>query len=153
MPQLNKQPKSEKKPASQKKIKYYEAVGRRKTATARVRLYLLAKKDKGEIIVNDKPIEEYFPGELCKNIYIEPFRTTNTINRFKTKIKISGSGKNAQLKAAIHGISRALVKVDKEKFHSILRKKGFLTRDARAKERRKPGLAQKARKKKQSPKR
>lgn len=153
MPQLNKQPKSEKKSASQKKIKYYEAVGRRKTATARVRLYLLGKKDKREIIVNDKPIEEYFPGKIAKTIYIEPFRTTNTLNRFKTKIKVSGSGKKAQLEAVIHGLSRALVRFDEEKFRQILRKKGFLTRDARAKERRKPGLAQKARKRKQSPKR
>ena len=108
---------------------------------------------KGQIIVNDRPIENYFPGEASKKNYFEPLRTTNTIGRFAITIKVSGGGLNGQLAAVIHGLSRALIQVDPEKFRSILKKKGFLTRDPRAKQRRKAGFAGKARKKKQSPKR
>lgn len=141
---------------------YYEAVGRRKEATARVRLYVV-KDDpvavngqtigKGEIFVNSRSVESYFPGEVYKKMYIEPFRTTNTLNRFATSVKVEGGGLPGQLGAVIHGIARALVKVDSERFRPILKKRGFLTRDPRVKERRKAGLAHKARAKKQSPKR
>jgi small subunit ribosomal protein S9 len=108
---------------------------------------------KGEILVNNRPIESYFPGEIYKKLYLEPFRTTNTIGRFAVSAKISGGGLSGQLGAFIHGVSRALVKVDEEKLRPILKKRGFLTRDSRIKERRKAGFAQKARAKKQSPKR
>lgn len=145
-----------------KKISFYQAVGRRKEASARVRLYPVVLGDitighfkikKGEIFVNGKPVEEYFPGEVAKVAYIGPFRITNTIGRFTVSAKIEGSGKSGQLEAFIHGAARALEKVDREKFRPILKKRGFLTRDPRAKERRKAGYAQKARAKKQSPKR
>lgn len=142
---------------------YYHAVGRRKEATAQVRLYILAGDssvevngqtyEKGQIIVNGREIQVYFPGEVFKKLYLEPFRTTNTLDRFITSIKVTGGGLAGQLDAVIHGIARALEKIDKEKNRPILKKKGFLTRDPRAKERRKAGFAQKARKKKQSPKR
>lgn len=142
---------------------YYQAVGRRKEASARVRLYVVANEEslildnktyaKGQIIVNDRPIEEYFSGEVAKKSYIEPLRTTNNLNRFVITIKIIGGGLNGQLGAVIHGLSRALEKVDKEKYRPILKKRGFMTRDPRAKQRRKAGFAGKARKKKQSPKR
>lgn len=142
---------------------YYYAVGRRKEASARVRLYILANLphitvngknyEKGQIIVNDKPIESYFPGEIAKRQYQEAFRTTNTLNRFVTTVKVEGGGLSGQLVAVIHGISRALVKVDPEKNRSILKKRDFLTRDPRKKQRRKAGFAGKSRKKKQSPKR
>jgi len=144
------------------KPSFYQAVGRRKEATARVRLYVgedeeievLGKKiKKGEIIVNNRPIESYFPGETYKKLYLEPFRMTNTLNRFVTSIKVQGGGLVGQLGAVIHGVSRVLNKIDKEKFRPVLKKRGFLTRDPRAKERRKAGYAQKARAKKQSPKR
>lgn len=156
-----KNPKNPKHP-KQKKPEFYQAVGRRKEATARVRLYPIVVGDiaigelkikKGGMVVNGKPIEEYFPGEMAKAAYTEPFRTTNSIGRFTVSAKIQGSGKNGQLGAFIHGVSRALEKVDHDKFRPILKKKGFLIRDARAKERRKAGLAQSARAKKQSPKR
>lgn len=141
---------------------YYEAVGRRKEATARVRLYVIkegvapvndSSLVKGGIMINGRPAEHYFPGEVFKKMYLEPFRTTNTLNRFSTSIKVEGGGLAGQLGAAIHGVSRALVKVDPEKFQPILKKRGFLTRNPRAKQRRKAGYAGKARARKQSPKR
>lgn len=145
-------------------IQYYEAVGRRKTATARVRLYPLSDTKKeikfweyrlepGVILVNGKPAVKYFPGEVNKKKYIEPFRTTNTLNKFAATVSVSGSGITGQLGAMIHGIARAIEKVDKEKYRPILKKREFLTRDSRMKERRKAGYAHSARAKKQSPKR
>ncbi len=152
----------EKKTKTAAKNSYYEAVGRRKESSARVRLYVVAEEalslngselKKGSIIINAKPIEAYFTGEVLKRMYLEPFRTTNTLNRFAVSAKIYGGGAAGQLGAFIHGVSRALVKVDAERFKPILRKRGFLTRDPRAKERRKAGYAGKARARKQSPKR
>ncbi|EKD87555.1 MAG: hypothetical protein ACD_36C00025G0004 [uncultured bacterium] len=138
---------------SDKKPTYYEAVGRRKTSSARVRLHVESDEAKGTMTVNNRPAEKYFPGEVFKRIYLEPFRTTNTIGRFSVTVKVEGGGLSGQLGAVSHGISRALVKVDQEKFQPILRKRGLMTRDPRAKERRKAGFAGKARAKKQSPKR
>lgn len=136
------------------KTSYYEAVGRRKEAVARVRLGVASDTiPKGAIIINGKPQESYFPGETFTKMCQEPFRTTNTIGRFATSVKVTGGGLAGQLGAVIHGISRALVKVDAEKFKPILKKRGFLTRDPRAKQRRKAGFAGKARARKQSPKR
>lgn len=141
---------------------FYYAVGRRKTSSARVRLYGVADTEvkvgnltvkKGEIYVNNRPIEQYFRGEAFAKIYLEPFRTTNTMGRFAGTIRVVGGGASGQLAAVIHGISRALAKVDPEKFPTILRKRGFMTRDPREKQRRKAGFAGKARARKQSPKR
>lgn len=143
-------------------LQYYEAVGRRKTATARVRLYVVKDApvtiksvtvDKGELVINGRPAEKYFPGEIFKKIYQEPFRTTNTMNRFAVSVHTAGGGLSSQLGAVIHGISRALEKVDHDKYRPILKKRGFMTRDPRAKQRRKAGFAGKARARKQSPKR
>lgn len=141
---------------------FYEAVGRRRVATARVRLYVVNAQsivvggvniEKGGIIINGRTAEAYFPGEVNKKMFQEPFRTTNTLNRFAVSVKVVGGGLSGQLGAVIHGISRALEKVDKEKFRPILKKRGFMKRDPRAKERRKAGYAHKARARKQSPKR
>lgn len=129
---------------------YIYALGRRKEATARVRLY---KEKKGEIEVNGVRIEEYFPGELNKSRYLEPLRTCNLIGKNKITIKVSGSGKQGQLEAIIHGISRCLIKLDEEKYKPILGKRSFLTRDPRAKQRRQAGMGGKARRKRQSPRR
>lgn len=143
-------------------VAYYEAVGRRKVASARVRLYVVKDGpvtidgiavDKGNMIVNGKPAESYFVGEVLKKFYMEPFRTTNTMSRFAVSVRVKGGGISGQLQAVIHGMSRALEKVDKEKFRPILKKRGFMTRDPRAKQRRKAGFAGKSRAKKQSPKR
>ncbi len=131
---------------------YVYAVGRRKTSVAVVKL-LKAKQTDQPITVNGKPIEEYFPGESAKNIWQEPFRTTNTFNVYTAGVTIRGGGKSGQLGAFVHAVSRALTKSNSEKFRPILKKRHLLTRDPRMKERRKPGLAHKARAKKQSPKR
>lgn len=132
-----------------KKRSYIYATGGRKSASVRVRLF----KGKGDIIVNDKPIGEYFPGELAKISYMKPFQVTDTLGKYYATIKVRGSGKNGQLDAVIHGLARALDKGNKQLYHSALKKHKLLTRDARVKERRKVGQMGKARKKKQSPKR
>lgn len=143
-------------------ISYYEAIGRRKVSNARVRLYVVNDSsitlhgmtlEKGTMMVNGRTIENYFPGEVLKKMYQEPFRTTNTLNRFAVTVKTTGGGLYGQLGAFIHGVSRALEKVDKEKFRPILKKRGFMKRDPRAKQRRKAGFAGKARAKRNSPKR
>jgi len=141
---------------------YYEAVGRRKSATARVRLYVTKQESmtiggkevtKGNFLINGRLSTEYFPSEIMKKMFMEPFRTTNTMNRFIVSVKIVGGGPHGQLEAFIHSASRALVKVDTEKFRPILKKRGFLTRDSRIRQRRQPNTGGKARRQKQSPKR
>ncbi len=142
------------------KKEYIFAVGRRRAAIARVRLYAKAESvawadqtvKLGEIFVNGKKIEEYFSGDVTKVKYLKPFEITNTLNKFITTIVVEGGGKNGQLDAAVLGISRALSTHDKE-FRPKLKVKGLLTRDSRARERRKVGTGGKARRTKQSPKR
>lgn len=133
-----------------KKPSFIHAVGRRRRANARVRLY---PNTRGEITVNGKPIEQYFPGEFMKKIYLEPLRIANVIGKYLITIKVAGSGKIGQLGAVVHGLSRVLVKLDPEKYRLILKKRGFLTRDPRKKERRKVGMGGKSRRKRQSPRR
>lgn len=138
-----------KKPKRGRKKSYTYAIGRRKEATARVRLF----KGKGDLLVNNQPVEKYFPGEVNKIIYLKPFQVTDTAGKYYATVKVEGSGKNGQLGAVAHGLARALDKENPEAYHSPLKKASLLTRDPRMKERRKAGLAQKARAKKQSPKR
>ncbi len=138
---------------------FWQAMGRRKTATARARLYTGVtdvmvgdkKLEKGDVYVNSLPIDTYFNDPFAKEQYTELYRTTNTMGRFITTVKTEGSGKSGQLGATTLAIARALVEVD-PKFRATLRKKGYMTRDPRAKERKKPGLMG-ARKQKSSPKR
>lgn len=134
---------------AKKKASYVSAVGRRKEAVARVRVY----EGKGETVVNDKPIKEYFSGLAAKTHYELPFKLTETAGKYWASIKVVGSGKNSQLTAAVHGISRAFSALNKDKFRAPLKRAGLLTRDARVRERRKVGTGGKARRKKQSPKR
>ena len=126
----------------------FRAVGRRKTAVARARVF----NGEGMIVVNDKPITEYFSGPVARLRYEKPFEVTNTRGKLSASVKVVGSGKTGQLDALVQGISRALALMS-EDYHGKLRNAGLLTRDSRAKERRKYGLAGKARKRKQSPKR
>lgn len=128
--------------------KYSKAHGRRKEAVARVRLF----KGKGEISINGIPSNVYFPSEVEKIKIQKPFVITKTEMAYSATIKVNGSGKNGQLEAVVHGIARALI-LENPQFRPSLKKAGLLTRDPRVKERRKYGLAQKARKGKQSPKR
>lgn len=117
-------------------MEYYEAVGRRKMATARVRLF---SGGDGSIIVNDRPLEEYFSRQKDIVHLKEPLQATATENRFNVSIKVNGGGMTGQSGAIRLGVARALLKVDPD-LRPILRKGGFLTRDARVKERKKPGL-------------
>ena len=117
-------------------MEYYEAVGRRKRATARVRMF---PGGDGSIVVNEKPLEEYFVRESDVVALTEPLRATATENHFNISVRVKGGGMTGQSDAVRMGVARALLKADPE-LRPILRKGGFLTRDARAKERKKPGL-------------
>ncbi|OGD79142.1 30S ribosomal protein S9 [Candidatus Collierbacteria bacterium RIFOXYB1_FULL_49_13] len=130
-------------------MSFIAASGRRKTAVARVRLF----EGKDEIIVNGKPISQYWPGELNKTAYEEPFKTTNTLNKYTATVKVAGSGTNSQMGAFLTAISKAISTLNVEQFRPTLKKRGFLTRDPRMKETRKIGAAHGARAKRQSPKR
>lgn len=127
---------------------YTQAVGRRKTSAARVRLY----EGAGDSMVNDKPAKEYFPGLMNEAFYMEPFKTTTTVSKFYFTAKVVGGGIYSQVAAVSHGLARALVKKNHD-FKDALKKRGLLTRDPRMKERRKAGLAHAARARKSSPKR
>jgi len=131
------------------KQKYISAVGRRREAVARVRLY----KGKGETVVNNQPIEKYFPGKVMQISYQMPFELTGTVGKYYATVLVSGGGKSGQLQAVVYGLSRALALENKEKFRPILKKANLLSFDARVRERRKVGMGGKARRKKQSPKR
>jgi small subunit ribosomal protein S9 len=111
------------------------ALGRRKAAVARV--YLTAGK--GNITINDRPIEEYFKEEALRYIVNQPFVATSTEGRFDVNINLVGGGIKGQAEAVRLGISRALCEIDKEAYRPTLKDAGFLTRDAREVERKKPG--------------
>jgi|SRR3989344_601222 len=128
---------------------YTVAVGRRKEAVARVRII----KGVAPLTVNGKPIHEYFKGEVFQKLYQKPFDVTKLTGKYTGSILVEGGGSMSQLGAVVHGLSRALALVEDKEYRGALKKEGFLTRDARVKERRKYGNAQKARAKKQSPKR
>ncbi len=126
---------------------YIEGIGRRKTAVARVRLYA----GTGEFVVNDKPYNQYFTRPMDLALVQGPLNVAGAREKFTISVKVLGGGPTGQADAVRHGLARALVKSD-ESLHSMLRKSGFMTRDARVKERKKPGL-KRARKAKQYTKR
>ena len=111
------------------------ALGRRKAAVARV--YLTAGK--GNITINDRPLENYFPAETLRYVANQPFEVTGTAGQFDIKVTICGGDTKGQAEAIRLGISRALCEVDKEAYRPALKAAGFLTRDAREVERKKPG--------------
>jgi len=133
---VKKQKKEKGKEKEKETEKYYEAVGRRKTAVARVRVKLNTKKR--EITVNGKNFTDYFKEKEQQDILTSPFVKTGVLG-FMTSIKISGGGLRAQAHASRHSLSRALILAHPE-FKPILKTLGFLTRDPRMKERKKPGL-------------
>ncbi len=114
---------------------YIEAVGRRKTSTARVRLY----PGTGEIVVNEKPMNVYFGRDLDRMILMQPLDTTGTAAAYNISVHVSGGGDSGQAAAVRLGIARALAAGDGN-LRPALKSAGFLTRDARAKERKKAGL-------------
>jgi small subunit ribosomal protein S9 len=114
---------------------YFQGTGRRKTAIARVRLV----PGEGTVVVNGKPLDEYFGRDGLVERATAAFGVTNTVRRFNAMIKVEGGGVTGQVGAIAHGIARALLQVDTEN-RKLLRAAGLLTRDPRAKERKKPGL-------------
>ena len=135
--------------AKLKKIDYTYGVGRRKGASARIRLY----HGKGENTVNVMAATKYFEGEVAKLAMAKPFGATETSDKYYFSGKVSGGGKESQLSAVILGVARALVKLSTEKNRKPLKKLGLLTRDSRVRQRRMVGMGGKSRRKKQSPKR
>jgi small subunit ribosomal protein S9 len=115
--------------------RYFYGTGRRKTAVARVRLY----PGTGEIVVNDKPMDEYFVREVDRIQIREPLSASGMLEQFNVMAKVQGGGISGQAGAVRHGIARALLEADPD-LRPALRKSGFLTRDPRQKERKKPGL-------------
>ena len=138
---------------------YVSAVGRRREAVARVRLYPGNAKiegmnvSKGDINVNGKTVQEYFRFKAFAPIYNKFLLDVGVSGKYIFTSRVTGGGLEGQMDALILGMARALDKMDKETMHDVLRKKGYLTRDPRTRERRKVGNAGKARRKKSSPKR
>ena len=132
---------------STNKVNYY-GTGRRKDAVARVRLV----PGTGKITINDKDIDDYFGLDTLKLIVRQPLEATETAGKFDVIAKAEGGGISGQAGAIRHGIARALVVADEEAYKATLKTEGFLTRDSRMKERKKPGL-KKARKASQFSKR
>jgi small subunit ribosomal protein S9 len=127
--------------------KYNYGTGRRKSSVARV----FMKSGKGNIIINDKPADEYFSRETSRMILRQPFALTENIESFDIKVNVIGGGESGQAGAVRHGITRALIDFDAS-LKSDLSKAGFVTRDAREVERKKVGF-RKARRRKQFSKR
>lgn len=115
---------------------YYEGLGRRKTSTARVRLHA---DGSGQILVNGKPYREYFGRPVDWRNVMLPLQATQTEGRFDVTVLVEGGGVTGQAEAIQMGVARALLEVNPD-YRPVLRKGGMLTRDARMKERKKPGL-------------
>lgn len=140
---------------------YIFAVGRRREAVARVRMFTSQAKvkafgkeyKKGDIAVNGQDVYEYFRFKYHKPKIQKLLLDTGIEGKFTFTVKVEGGGESGQIDAMIHGIARALDKLDTEKYRPQLKPEGYLTRDPRVRERRKVGTGGKARRKKQSPKR
>ena len=116
-------------------MKQKNALGRRKSAVARVYL----AEGKGYITINGRTVEDYFAEESLRYIVNQPFAVTKTVGQFDVKINVVGGGTKGQAEAIRLGISRALSELDREAYRAALKAEGFLTRDAREVERKKPG--------------
>lgn len=125
----------------------YQAVGRRKTSTARA----ILNQGKGMFFVNGKPVDEYFDVETLRKLAKSPFVITETEGKYDVQIRVNGGGKAGQAGAIRHAVSRALLEVEPD-LRASLKQAGFLTRDSRMKERKKYGF-KKARKSTQFSKR
>jgi len=111
------------------------ALGRRKSAVARV----YVNSGKGNITINDRTLENYFPDESLQYIVKQALELTNTLSQFDIKVNLDGGGTKGQAEALRLGIARALCKIDAEAYRSTLKSNGLLTRDPREVERKKPG--------------
>ena len=119
-----------------KAVRYFEAIGRRKTAVARVRFHTQRQQ---EILVNDKPLDKYFSTLELQQIVKESLSKADCPDKFRVQVKVKGGGLHAQAEAIRHGIARGLIKFSPA-FRKTLKKAGFLTRDSRMRERKKFGL-------------
>jgi small subunit ribosomal protein S9 len=128
-------------------VTYNYGTGRRKSAVARV----FIKLGKGNFMVNDKPVDEFFSRETGRMVVRQPLTLTETLTKFDIMVNVSGGGESGQAGAVRHGITRALIDYD-ETLRPVLRSAGLVTRDAREVERKKVGL-RKARRRKQFSKR
>ena len=117
------------------KSTYFYGTGRRKTAVAQVRLLV----GNGAIIINGVPYEELYPRLEHRQTIVRPLLVTDSVSKYNAVVKVAGGGVSGQSGAISHGIARALVRAD-ESLKPILRQNGLLTRDSRAKERKKAGL-------------
>jgi len=124
------------KEGSKNPDRYFEAVGRRKTAVARVRLFTKGEK---EFLVNDKPYQQYFSNIEDQEKCVAAMKRMKCLDKFRVLVKVKGGGHTAQAEAIRHGTARALVNFN-QNFRKRLRKVGFLTRDPRMRERKKFGL-------------
>lgn len=132
---------AEEKQAEAKSKRYYQGIGRRKTAVAQVRLFTVKpfEEELGKITVNDKPYKEYFPRIDHQQAVEAALRKIKSLNRFEVFAKVGGGGITAQAEAIRHGIARALVDFNLD-FRKKLKRSSYLRRDPRMKERRKFGL-------------
>ena len=128
-------------------VSYNYGTGRRKSAVARV----FIKAGKGDIVVNDKPVDVFFSRETGRMVVRQPLNLTDTLNKFDIMVNVTGGGESGQAGAVRHGITRALIDYDAT-FKIVLKQAGLVTRDAREVERKKVGL-RKARRRKQFSKR
>jgi small subunit ribosomal protein S9 len=133
--------KTEKSEKMENKIseKYFYAVGRRKTSVAQVRLFENDKATEADMIINGKMLKDYFPTINHQNTFLAPLKAVGLMGKVRMTILVRGGGVNGQVEASRLGISRSLVKMD-ETFKKTLKELGFMTRDARKVERKKPGL-------------
>jgi small subunit ribosomal protein S9 len=150
------------KKAVKQDITYYEGVGRRKTAIARVRTYIPKKgavvmgeitHKAGAFIVNGQSLEKVFISKADQIVCRRPLLVTDSVDQYVVMVKVLGGGLSSQVGAIVHGLARALVQIPSTDLRVKLRSQGMLTRDARTRERRKVGTGGKARRIKQSPKR
>lgn len=116
--------------------RYYQAIGKRKTAVARIRLFTRGEK---VFLVNDKPYTEYFQLETDRQTAVSSMNKMKCLDKFKVQVLVRGGGRSAQAEAIRHGTARVLVDFNLN-FKKRLRKAGFLTRDSRMRERKKFGL-------------
>ena len=136
--------KESKKPVSKKIVKkpikkparYLEAIGRRKTALARVRLWTRGEK---EFLINNKPYQDYFPGAELQEVAAASLKKMKCLDRFRILVRVRGGGISGQAEAVRHGTARILTLFNPD-FQKRLRRVGYLTRDSRMRERKKFGL-------------
>jgi len=131
------------------KKSYNFSVGRRKSSSARIRLF----KGTGESLINGQKVLDVYSNKINQIKLNKPFEVTDTLNKLYFTAKVSGGGKEGQLDAIVHGIARALIKLDSDKYRTPLKTSNLLTRDSRVRLRRMVGMGGKSRRKKQSPKR